>query len=166
MTRKSVARTTKRAGKAATQLLESKPWSPARRGRLDMTQKFVVWMTRDRALVCDRTLPLEPGCRVLWIENGFACDEGLLVTERPDRCRKVTIDREGGEEDIRIIRNLPKADVVRVTGVYQAMHANGLLPLGNGLQGALRLMRPCLHGDGSPMAAGDVILPVDTSDAA
>lgn len=117
--------------------------------------KFVVWLDRDRALVCDWTAELEAGCRVLWIENGWACGEGLLITSKPNNRKAVSVmleDRPEGCDPI--IPNLPRGDVVRVLGVYAAIDPRGELPA-NGLPGVLKLVRPWVHG--KPLLPADVI---------
>ena len=87
--------------------------------------KFVIWMDRDSALVCDRTAALEAGCRVAWVENGWACDEGTLITSRPDRRKTVDVLLQDRPDDLDpIIAGLDRKDIVRVVGVNAMMIAD------------------------------------------
>ena len=117
--------------------------------------RFAVWITSTRAVICDRSLGLEPDCSVLWIENGWGIHEGVVVNMvRPNKAKGVSIrmlDDWSGEKVLRIARS----DVVRVIGRYEAVHDLGRLPDGRGVESAPCLARPMLYG--GPLATGKPI---------
>jgi hypothetical protein len=128
--------------------------------------RFAVWLDRDFALICDRSLPLEDGCVAACMENGFVWAAGTVTMKRPDTAKRVKMrmdeywfsDSPLDAEDSSPVWRMPRENLVRVIGRYQALHEMGELPRGNGLDGVLTLPREMLQSDGTPIAAGRAVL--------
>jgi hypothetical protein len=117
-------------------------------------RSFAIWLHKDRAVICDRDVPLEEGCRVCWVENRWGCGEGTLLTKDPHKARRLTIELDDQSEGVDPFVTVRKTDVVKIVGEYNVLHPAGG---DRGAERALYLLRPMLVlgplGTGKPLPA-------------
>jgi hypothetical protein len=58
---------------------------------LNYDGSFIVWMSPEQALLCDRGVPLDYGCRVVVTEDGNAWAQGTLMTRRPKEEKELDV---------------------------------------------------------------------------
>lgn len=112
---------------------------------LSYDTSFIVWMSSEEALLCDRGVPLDYGCHVVVTEEGHAWAQGTLVTRRPKEAKNLDVDT--GDPSYGVLDDLNPSIVVRVIGVYSALHSEGGLPPKGG---PLCIHRARISGDGTP----------------
>ena len=87
--------------------------------------KFAIWLRRDFAVICDRDVPLEHGCRVAFIQHDLGWRMGTLLTKSPAGARRLTIALENQPKKVGPIVHVSKDNVVRAIGRYQALSTDG-----------------------------------------
>jgi hypothetical protein len=89
--------------------------------------KFAIWLRRDFAVICDRDVPLEHGCRVAFIQHNLGWRMGALLTKSPAGARRLRIVLENQPKKVGPIVHVSKENVVRVIGRYQVLATDGEL---------------------------------------
>lgn len=94
--------------------------------------RFAIWLRKGFAVICDRDMPLEHGCRVVWIDCGAGtllakthCGMGTLLTRTPAKAKRLTIAFENQSGNIRPTVHVSKKNVARVIGEYEALTGDG-----------------------------------------
>jgi hypothetical protein len=96
------------------------------------SRRFAMWLRKGFAVICDRDARLEHGCRVVWIDCGAGplltkthCGVGTLLTRTPAKAKRLTIAFDYQSRTTNPTVHVPKKNVARVIGEYEALTGDG-----------------------------------------